>query len=160
MDKSNHSFPKAQEAELSMLRTDLNRSLRMLRDLIRLHLQESELKKHHKAYLHVRDRMDELCRENWKAADEIVAHYLAPAKSTRNKVPEGMVLMSSESLGVMQDDMRVLTEGIDLMAKLVRSLMSGQRMRRGELESAVSMAEEVLEDVSRRWEDVELSDVM
>lgn len=189
MDKNNKSADRTKNAELTMLRTDLNLSLRMLRDLIRLHLQESNLKKHHKAYLHVREQMDELCRESWEKADGIMAHYMMPAnaiegntpddacdcdgefcgnelvgkgkrKENSNKKPEGMVLMSDKCLGVMQDDMLALTEGIDLIAKLVRSLMAGQPMHRGILETAISMAEEVSEDVFRRWDDAKLSNVM
>ena len=49
------------ESMITMLFGDVTALHGMLARMISMYALESELKKHHKAYLHVRDEADELC---------------------------------------------------------------------------------------------------
>jgi len=51
------------EAELDWLREAVSVLMNMHWDLIRLYAEESYLKKHHRAYLHVRSQAEQVCEE-------------------------------------------------------------------------------------------------
>ena len=50
------------ESMITMLFGDVTALHGMLARMISMYALESELKKHHKAYLHVRDEADDLCQ--------------------------------------------------------------------------------------------------
>ncbi len=60
MDKQQHKV-LVPESMITMLFEDISTLHEMLGKLISMYQQESDLKKHHKAYLHIRDQADELC---------------------------------------------------------------------------------------------------
>lgn len=73
-----------------------------------------------------------------------------------SKLPKGMVLMTSDSLGVMHDDVICLTEGLDVMVALLRAIMAGCPMKKEDVEEVVNMTSDMSEEVFRRWEEAEM----
>ena len=73
-----------------------------------------------------------------------------------SKLPKGMVLMTSDSLGVMHDDVICLTEGLDVMVALLRAVMAGCPMKKEDVESVVNMTSAMSEEVFKRWEEAEM----
>ncbi len=188
--------------------------------LIQLYEEESYLKRHHKAYLHVRDKADEICRRDISRMGDLMYHTLemivavkeaeekaaaakepAQGKSAaedmnkdfkkdilthlscegcpyqeecekegvkeyqmetnehpeENKIdvfalPEGRVYMSTKTLGVMQDDMLALTDGIDHLIYLFRALMRGEEVEDEIILEAIDANAELSEDVFDRWD--------
>lgn len=63
------------EAMVVQMYSDIRELVAMHRKLIALYEEETELKKRHRAYLHVRDHADEVCRLDKKRIAEIHDHY-------------------------------------------------------------------------------------
>ena len=165
----------------------------MLGELVGLYEKESRLKKHHRAYLHVREYADKKCvlykekmkeiANHWmdqkvtcedmgcknptddpyvedvlngKVAEEEAGELPSEEPVEFSKLPKGMVLMTSDSLGVMHDDVICLTEGLDVMVALLRAVMAGCPMKKEDVESVVNMTSDMSEEVFRRWEEAEM----
>lgn len=64
--------------ELSQLIYDMNHLALMHKKLIGLYEEESRLKKHHKAYLHIRDYADKVCAADKKTVATIQNRYKIP----------------------------------------------------------------------------------
>ena len=64
--------------ELAQLIYDMNHLALMHKNLIRLYEEESRLKKHHKAYLHIRDYADKVCADDKKTVAAIQNRYKVP----------------------------------------------------------------------------------
>lgn len=73
-----------------------------------------------------------------------------------SKLPKGMVLMTSDSLGVMHDDVICLTEGLDVMVALLKAVMAGCPIKKEDVEEVVNMTSDMSEEVFRRWEEAEM----
>ena len=128
MDK-NVSVP---ESMVSMLFGDINALHGMLTKMISMYQLESELKKHHKAYLHVRDEADEMCKvyscalqamqKRWFAS--MVEQFGTEAfKKTENQEAENGVMMSVDSFNNILDDTLCLTECVDALADNLEGLV-------------------------------------
>lgn len=128
MDK-NVSVP---ESMVSMLFGDINTLHGMLSKMISMYQLESELKKHHKAYLHVRDEADEMCKvyscalqamqKRWLSA--MVEQFGTDAfKKTNDPVAENGVMMSVESFNNILDDTLCLTECVDVLSGNLEELV-------------------------------------
>ena len=165
----------------------------MLGELVCLYEKESLLKKHHRAYLHVREFADKACIRykermkeisnhwidqkitcedmgcknptndpyvedvlNGRAEKEEIAEYQEEDAVEFSKLPKGMVLMTSDSLGVMHDDMICLTEGLDVMVTLFKAVLAGCPMKREDVESVLNMTSAMSEEVFKRWEEAEM----
>ena len=165
----------------------------MLGELVCLYEKESLLKKHHRAYLHVREYADKACirykermkeiSNHWidqkitcedmgcknptndpyveevlneKSEKEEIAEYQEEDVVEFSKLPKGMVLMTSDSLGVMHDDMICLTEGLDVMVALFKAVLAGCPMKREDVESVLNMTSAMSEEVFKRWEEAEM----
>ncbi len=63
------------DAVLGQMMDDLNSMGGMLGELIGLYEKESRLKKHHRAYLHVREYADKACKNYNEKMKEIAAHW-------------------------------------------------------------------------------------
>lgn len=167
--------------------TDMDSLGMMLGELIGLYEKESRLKKHHRAYLHVREYADKACiryKENMK---EIAGHWTdrkltcedmgcksptddpymeeglneelaeTPKEEVEfSKLPKGMVLMTSDSLGVMHDDVICLTEALDTMVAMFKALAAGCPMTKEDMESVVNMTSAMSEEIFQRWEEAEM----
>ena len=93
---------------------------------------------------------------NGNVAEEDAAKLPAEESVEFSKLPKGMVLMTSDSLGVMHDDVICLTEGLDVMVALLRAVMAGCPMKKEDVESVVNMTSDMSEEVFRRWEEAEM----
>lgn len=171
---------------LTQLFYDVQILAKMHQELIRMYEKESMLKKQHKAYLYVRDQADEMCRFDKQLVDVILDHYVNPKKymdqaicfhntlrdksrehnadRTKEKMdvfdlPHGMVMMSTGTLGVMQDDMLALTVAVDQLADAFRSMAKGGGCSRNELDQLIGSASELARDVFNRWDDAELGEL-
>ena len=178
---------------LEQLGKDLASLGAMLEILIDLHEKESQLKKHHRKYLHVREYADQSCirfksnlREiaarwedkkvtcedmgcknptndpyvedvlNGNVEEEEIAEHQEEDVVEFSKLPKGMVLMTSDSLGVMHDDVICLTEGLDVMVALLKAVMAGCPIKKEDVEEVVNMTSDMSEEVFRRWEEAEM----
>lgn len=180
-------------AVLDQLCEDMESLGGMLGELVGLYEKESRLKKHHRAYLHVREYADRACARYKEKMKEISNHWMdqkitcedmgcknptndpyvedvlngkvmeeeVPDDSIEepvefSKLPKGMVLMTSDSLGVMHDDVICLTEGLDTMVALIKALMAGCPMSREDMESVLNMTSAMSEEIFNRWEEAEM----
>lgn len=119
------------ESMISMLFSDINTLHGMLAKLISMYELESELKKHHKAYLHVRDEADELCvvygctmkamHNRWfkTMVEQFGTEAFQPVKE---KEASG-VIMNTESFENILDDTLCLTECIDVLSDNLEGLV-------------------------------------
>ena len=171
---------------LTQLFYDVQILAKMHQELIRMYEKESMLKKQHKAYLYVRDQADEMCRFDKQLVDVILDHYVNPKKymdqaicfhntlrdksrehnadRTKEKMdvfvlPHGMVMMSTGTLGVMQDDMLALTVAVDQLADAFRSMEKGGGYNRNEMNKLIGSASDLARDVFNRWDDAELGEL-
>lgn len=172
------------DAVLTQMMKDMNCLGGMLGELIGFYEKESQLKKHHRAYLHVREYADQACKCYQEKMKEIANHWVdqkvtcedmgchpsdnpyeedvvkdggtEEAMVQEAKLPKGMVLMSSESLGVMHDDVICLTEALDTMAALFKAMMAGCPMQKEDMESVVNMTSALSEEIFQRWDEAEM----
>ena len=70
-------MPKALLAQMFM---DVHALAQMHENLIEMYEVESQLKKQHKAYLHVRERAEKMCKNDKADLNEILDHYEHPGK--------------------------------------------------------------------------------
>ena len=98
--------------------------------------------------------VEDILNEN--VAEEEAAKLPAEESVEFSKLPKGMVLMTSDSLGVMHDDVICLTEGLDVMVALLRAVMAGCPMKKEDVESVVNMTSAMSEEVFKRWEEAEM----
>ena len=70
-------MPKALVAQMFM---DVHALAQMHENLIEMYEVESQLKKQHKAYLHVRERAEKMCKNDKADLNEILDHYEHPGK--------------------------------------------------------------------------------
>ena len=70
-------MPKALVAQMFM---DVHALAQMHENLIEMYEVESQLKKQHKAYLHVRERAEKMCKSDKADLNEILDHYEHPGK--------------------------------------------------------------------------------
>ena len=156
-------------------------------DLIQLYEQESYLKKHHKAYLHVRDHAEAVCEhdkltisemlsslhpDNFFDDEDDVLDVFDPKEC--NGCPDyddckeyvhqngaqasdmGIVLMAPETLGQMQDDMIALTGQIDQLTGIFRSMVTGGSISPEALETVLSGASKLSDEVFDRWDNADM----
>lgn len=70
-------MPKTLVAQMFM---DVHALAQMHENLIEMYEIESQLKKQHKAYLHVRDKAEKMCKNDKADVNEILDHYENPGK--------------------------------------------------------------------------------
>ncbi len=70
-------MPKALVVQMFM---DVHALAQMHENLIEMYEIESQLKKQHKAYLHVRDKAEKMCKNDKADIKEILDHYEHPGK--------------------------------------------------------------------------------
>ena len=164
--------------------------VRMHLELIRLYEQESYLKKHHKAYLHVRDHAEAVCESDKNTISEMLAslhpdklfaeeengddvmEVFDPEKCrdcpsyddcdeyvNRKRVHPGsvaVVMMTTETLGQMQDDMIALTGQIDQLTGIFRNMVAGGAISPEALETVLTGASKLSDEVFDRWDNADM----
>ena len=71
-------------------------------------------------------------------------------------LPGELVLMSTGTLGTMQDDMLQLTDALDYMVSLLRSGIAGIPIRKADAEEAVKRGAALSEEVFQRWDNADI----
>jgi hypothetical protein len=67
--------------------------------------------------------------------------------------------MSTDTLGIMQDDMLLLAEEVDHMVGVFRSLLSGRTIDGKSMNQMLRVASNTVEDVFTRWDDADLTEL-
>ena len=182
------------EAELSLLRFSVAALAEMHLNLIGLYEKESHLKKHHKAYLHVRDHADQVCAEDKEKVNQLLEQLIVDGSADRTKdaergfdpdwcagcenyeacsqeeassdremdvfdLPEGMVIMDTGTLGVMQDDMLALTETVDHLVSVFRDMIAGKGVDAKTMLLMLKAASEQSQEVFKRWDEAEMAEL-
>ncbi len=151
------------ESMISMLFGDINDLHGMLAKIISMYELESELKKHHKAYLHVRDEADELClvyssamktmHNRWFKA--MVDHFGADSMKSGNAVEEKSgVIMNTDSFENILDDTLCLTECIDVLSGNLEGLVGALSLPEDLVSQYVNICNStraIADDVLNRW---------
>lgn len=182
------------EAELSLLRFSVATLAEMHLNLISLYEKESHLKKHHKAYLHVRDHADQVCADDKKKVYHLLEQLIADVQEAGAEdtergfdpdwcagcenyescsreeassdgepdvfdLPEGMVVMDTGTLGIMQDDMLALTETIDHLVWVYRDMIAGRGIDAKTMFAMLKAASEQSQEVFKRWDEAEMAEL-
>lgn len=180
------------EAELAMLRFSVSELAKMHLNLIGLYEKESHLKKHHKAYLHIRDHADQVCIDDKKKVQELLGQLIAETGSgdpadegdhgfdpdwcagcenyeecSREAytemdffdLPDGMVIMDTETLGAMQDDMLSLTETVDHLVAVYKDLIGGKAISAMHVAQMLKAASEESREVFQRWDSAVMAEL-
>ena len=96
MNKMNRNFTapngmvQVPEAMVAQMYADIHELVNMHRELISLYEEESDLKKRHRAYLHVRDHAEDLCKADKLRVAEIYKHYEETRKATSEEDVPGV----------------------------------------------------------------------
>lgn len=112
------TMPYAVAIEYAENTTALFKALWELTDLIR---QESDLKKHHRAYLHVREAIDEKVKETRRIMTKVSVDMLAlPFEDTpfANTEDAESVSLPKEEYDLMIDDLLTMSEIIQCVADM------------------------------------------
>ena len=159
------------ESMVSMLFGDANALHEMLAKLISMCEMESELKKHHKAYLHIRDEADELCKaysctmktmqKRWLTA--MIEHFGTDAlpdrtEACKKQAEDSGVWMSTDSFENVLDDTLCLTECIDVLSDNLEGLVSILSLPQDLAAQYVNICNStraVADDVMNRWMELE-----
>lgn len=214
---------------LTQLFFDVHYLADMHQNLICMYERESALKKHHKAYLHVREEADEMCSQDKIRVKTILDHYENPDKHFEKAIqfhdalmqqddpfrkrgkhekkeeerpaasiilvplmdeedcedcphkeeckihetpevkeekkldafalPDGMVMMSTGTLGVMQDDMLALTMVVDHLVQVFKDIDEGGGYDRYAAHKLVGEAVGLSQDVFKRWDEADLAEL-
>lgn len=172
------------EPKLKQIVVSMTRLAEMHLGLIELYEEESRLKKQHKPYLYLREHADQVCEKDKKAVESILHAVMdfdemAEEKTNQEPDPEEcgdctrrgdcekyfmdnfnlpgeLVLMSTDTLGTMQDDMLQLTDTLDYMVALLRSGVTGIPIRKADAEEAVKKGAALSEEVFKRWDDADI----
>lgn len=95
--------------------------------------------------------------DNKEEPQETENRNLNPEKKDNFSLPDGLVLMSTETLGSMQDDMLRLTEAMDQLVGILRAGVNGSCVRRADAEKAVNMGSHLSDEVFRRWDNADFA---
>lgn len=77
-------------------------------------------------------------------------------KDTDNfDLPAGMVMMSTDTLGIMQDDMLQMTESLEQVADLLKKGISGRTVLKEEAQKAANHCAKLSHEVFKRWDNAD-----
>lgn len=179
---------------LTQLFFDVHYLADMHQNLIGMYERESALKKHHKAYLHVREEADAMCNQDKVRVQTILDHYENPGKHFEKAIlfhealmqdsnpfrkrgkhekpeeekkldafalPDGMVMMSTGTLGVMQDDMLALATVVDQLVAFIKAVYDNRACEYtyDDFSKLMSDAVSLSQDVFKRWDDADLAEL-
>ena len=131
-------------APLRVLEEDNQLLRQMLEALIDMYHMESALKKHHKAYLHIREEAEEMCD-------------MFTMLRTLEKLEKsgGGVIFTMNAYDKAVDDMLCLCEGIDIMMEVMKAVFSGEPVTKQAVEQLMSMIQCMADEICERWSEME-----
>lgn len=165
------------EAELGNLQQTMSKLFMMHANLIEYYKEESELKKHHRAYLHVRDEAEKVIANDLEEMGkmlETLGGFLASGNSPfvandgvpfecedkhEEKDDDPCVIMGLDDLYAMQQDMIELTDTIDLLAKYYIATKYQAPINKKHYDDAVHNAKSLAEEVFSRWENSTIEEI-
>ena len=179
---------KIPEAELANLVQSVGTLLMMHMNLIGYYKEESELKKHHRAYLHVRDEAEDVIKSDLEQIETMltsIGGFLMTGNSPfapNDGVPfdcevtpiphcecekcaeekeddDPCVIMRLTDLQAMQEDMINLTDSIDLLTKYYIATKYGAPVNKQHYDNAVHETKDLADQVFRRWENSTLEEI-
>lgn len=135
------------EAELDMLKNTINSLLFMHLDLIGYYETESDLKKHHRAYLHVREEAEEKIKEH---IDEI-NHILIALNGITDET-EDIVVLSQDTFHNMIKDLIDLSDTIDTLINMQKANLAGIKLEQRTVEKILKESKEESDKIFKKWD--------
>lgn len=147
--------------------------------LIEFYQEESELKKHHRAYLHVRDAAEAQINDDLEvipgildAMSDILRNQthgkcqdckvtpLPKSETTEVKEDEDpCVIMKMDDLYAMQQDMINLTDAIDILAKYYIATKYQAPINKQHYDDTVHRAKSLADEVFTKWENSTIEEI-
>ena len=160
------------ESMVFMMVNDMNTIYGMLSNLTAMYALEKELKENRKAYLHVREEIEELCKIYDSIAEGMQSRMLISlfdcirrdqkeSKEDNKQVSpygEEGVIMSKESFDNMIDDTICLTECVDILSENLERLVDAVSIPddiSSQYRVLCSNTRDIADDVTTRWSEME-----
>lgn len=139
------------------------------RELIDMFRKESELKKRHRAYLDLRDEMEEKCKADTKEISEIKAMAAGMKKMAEiegkrcgqsaahhKDEKKDRVIIEHEDLNIMIEDILNLSDTVDELVNVFEFMLNGGSIPEDDLDQILEEAADITEEVFERYEDADL----
>lgn len=177
MDKKNNHFTKD---TMSLLASSFTELAQMHLDLIELYEQESKLKKHHRAYLHVREYAEQLCQRNKSWIEDTLDTLLDCFEVGSESSPEDdfsknclmyevhkpelkedeeegrFVILREETFRELQNDMVNLADAGDAITQLFVYMAKGHPVEAKCVNGCLSGSKKIADEVLHKWENHQL----
>lgn len=135
------------EAELDMLKNTINSLLFMHLDLIDYYETESDLKKHHRAYLHVREEAEEKIKEHIEKINQILIALNGITDET-----EDIVVLSQDTFRNMIKDLIDLSDTIDTLINVQKANIAGIKLERRTVEKILKESKQSTDKIFKKWD--------
>ena len=134
------------EAELNLMKTVINNLIFMHIRLISFYQTESDLKRHHRAYLHVRDEAENIIEEDIKEIKEILNTLNGMEEPTEDQT----VILTKNTFDQLKQDLITLTDTIDNLINLqkAKTITVPQKT----IQKILTQAKEESDTIFRRWD--------
>ena len=168
-NKATVSTIEIPEAEYVTILETLQKLLGMHMNLIGYYKLESDLKKHHRAYLHVREEAEAVIENDLSEIDDIMNQFggfienaacrHCESSEDTSKDEDPCVIMHMEDLRAMQQDMIDLTDAIDILAKYYVATKYNAPVNKAHYDSSVNDARNLADKVFKKWENSTLEEI-
>ena len=135
------------EAELNLMRTVINNLIFMHLDLIGFYETESDLKRHHRAYLHVRDEAQNKIKEDIQDIKDIL-DALNGMEDTNEE--QTTVILTKNTFDNLKQDIITLTDTIDTLINLQKAKTI--KLEQKTTEKILTQAKEVADTIFNKWD--------
>ncbi len=134
------------EAELNLMKTVINNLIFMHIRLISFYQTESDLKRHHRAYLHVRDEAEDIIEEDIKEIKEILDTLNGMEEPTEDQT----VILTKNTFDQLKQDLITLTDTIDNLINLqkAKTIVIPPKT----IQKILKQAKEESDTIFRRWD--------
>lgn len=134
------------EAELNLMKTVINNLIFMHIRLISFYQTESDLKRHHRAYLHVRDEAENIIEEDIKEIKEILDTLNGMEEQTEDQT----VILTKQTFDQLKQDLITLTDTIDNLINLQKAKTITIPPKT--IQKILKQAKEESDTIFRRWD--------
>lgn len=134
------------EAELNLMKTVINNLIFMHIRLISFYQTESDLKRHHRAYLHVRDEAENIIEEDIKEIKEILDTLNGMEEPTEDQT----VILTKNTFDQLKQDLITLTDTIDNLINLQKAKTITIPPKT--IQKILKQAKEESDTIFRRWD--------
>lgn len=134
------------EAEYNLMKTVINNLIFMHIRLISFYQTESDLKRHHRAYLHVRDEAENIIEEDIKEIKEILDILNGMEEPTEVQT----VILTKSTFDQLKQDLITLTDTIDNLINLQKAKTITIPPKT--IQKILKQAKEESDTIFRRWD--------